>query len=210
MNCYHECKYNYYFDINDNYKYTCTKTNGCPKDYRYLFENTKQCSKSCNDKNQYIFRNTCFKKQPNESKNCTQNRRFYYCNAFCPIERPFEMTETQYCVSSCTIMERYNKLCITNYDDDKNNEVQDMVLSDFKDDIVDTFDYRFIIENSSIIHEEKKNIFEITSTNFTYQDRRTTFIDLDACESILKKYYKIDINETLYIFKVDAFVEGKA
>ena len=118
------------------------------------------------------------------------------------------MAKTQYCVSNCTIMERYNKLCFTNYEGNRSSEVQDMVLNDFKDDIVDTFDYTFII-NESLIHEEINNIYEITSTNITYQDRRTTFLNLSECEPALKSYYGIDINKTLYIFKVDAYVEGK-
>ena len=76
-----------------------------------------------------------------------------------------------------------------------------MVLSDFKDDIIDTFDYTYIInENHSIIHEEKNNIYEITSTNCTNQDPRTTTIDLRECETTLKNYYRIDIDEPLYIF----------
>ena len=83
-----------------------------------------------------------------------------------------------------------------------------MVLNDFKEDIVDTFDYTFII-NESLIHEEINNIYEITSTNITYQDRRTTFLNLSECEPALKSYYGIDINKTLYIFKVDSYIEGK-
>ena len=107
-------------------------------------------------------------------------------------------------------MERYNKLCFTNYEGNRSREVQDMVLSDFKDDIVDTFDYTFII-NESLIHKEKNNIYEITSTNITYHDRRenVTFINISECEPVLKSYYGINISETLYIFKVDAYVEGK-
>ena len=207
-NCYPECRYNYYFNKSDDYNYTCAETQDCPQEYPYLIENTKECIESCNDKNQYLFRKTCFKDYPEESKNCTLEGNYYNCSALCPFERPFEMTKTQYCVSNCTIMERYNKLCFTNYEGNRNREVQDMVLNDFKDDIVDTFDYTFII-NESLIHEEKNNIYEITSTNITYQDRRTTFLDLRGCKDTLKTYYEIDINKTLYIFKVDAYVEGK-
>jgi hypothetical protein len=153
MSCYPECKYNYYFDKHDDYK--CITTPGCPTNYSFLLENTKQCIEEC-EKNSSIFRQTCFKKYPNESKNCTKVGDFHYCDAKCPFERPFEIADSQFCVSNCTIMERYNKLCFTNYDGDRNKEVQDMVLSDFKVDIGNAFDFTNITENHSIIHEEKK------------------------------------------------------
>ena len=52
-------------------------------------------------------------------------------------------------------------------------------------------------------------IYEITLSNVTNHDPRTTTIDLDECETELKKYYSINKNERLYIFKVDASVKGK-
>ena len=209
MNCYPECKYNYYFNETEDYNYTCTKTPNCPQSYPFLIENTKQCIETCQNFSKiWQFRHTCFEQCPNDSKNYT-NSSGSYCNASCPFEKPFEMVETQYCLSNCTIMDRYNKLCFTNYDGNRNSEVQDMVLSDFKADIIDTFDYTIINESHNIIHEEKNVIYEITSTNCTFQDLRTTTIDLGECEYILKDYYGFDANKPLYIFKIDAFVEGK-
>ena len=209
FNCYPKCKFNYFFD--ENHNYICTNTSDCPSLYPYLLENTTECIKECNDENKWLFRHTCFEQCPfNESKNYTNGTGFY-CNASCPFDRPFEMTETQYCVSSCTIMERYYKKCFTNFDGNKeeNSQVQDMVLNDYKDDIIDTFNYTFISETQNIIQIEKNVIYEITSTNCTIKDQRITTIDLGDCEDILKDYYGIDKNESLYIFKIDAFVEGK-
>jgi len=208
MNCFPECKYYFYFD--NDYNYFCTNTSECPQPYPYLIDNTKQCNQTCNDKHKYQFRRTCFEQCPIDSKNFT-NETGFYCNVSCPFERPFEMVKKELCVSSCTIMERINRECITNYDGDRNKEVQDMILSDFQVDIVDTFDYKNITENHSVIYEEKNIIYEITSTNCTYMNPKTTTIDLGKCEDILKKFYpKIVYNESLYIFKFDAFVEGKA
>ena len=211
INCYPECKYNYYFNKSDHYNYTCTETSDCPQSYPFLLENAKQCIESCdNITNIWQFRRTCFEQCPYDSYNYT-NETGFYCNASCLSDSPFEMTKTQYCVSSCTIMERYDKLCFTNYDGVNNSKVQDMVLKDFKDDIIDTFDYSSIInENHSLIHKEKSIIYEITSTNNTQNVPTTTIIDLGECEYILKDYYGINRNESLYIFKFDAFVEGKA
>ena len=50
---------------------------------------------------------------------------------------PFEMVQQQICVSSCTIMERYLQLCITNYFGERNNEVQKKILENIKEDILD-------------------------------------------------------------------------
>ena len=207
INCYPECKYYYYFDIEHNY--TCTNTSECPQSFPFLISNTKQCIETCkNHKNKYQFRHICFEQCPIDSKNYT-NETGSYCNVSCPFERPFEMVRKELCVSSCTIMDRYNKECITYYEGERINEVQDMILSDFKDDIVDTFDYKNINENHSVIYEEKNIIYEITSTNCSYQHPRITSIDLGECESKLKEYYGIYDNKPLYIFKIDALVEGK-
>ena len=105
-------------------------------------------------------------------------------------------------------MERYNKLCFTNYDGKRNSEVQDMILNDFKDNIIDTFNYSFITEDQNVIYEEKNVVYEITSTKCK-NHYKTTTIDLGECEFYLKNYYGINFNESLYIFKVDAFVDGK-
>jgi hypothetical protein len=155
MSCFPECKYYYYF--NQTNDYICTKNSYCPPSYPFLLENTKRCIQSCNEKNKYHFRHTCFEQCPYDSFNYTNGIDFY-CNASCPLEKPFEMTETQYCVSSCTIMERHEKLCFTNYDGNRSSEVQDMVLNDFREDFTNTFDYTIISETHNLIHEEKNVI----------------------------------------------------
>ena len=72
------------------------------------------------------------------------------------FEEPFEMIEEQTCVSNCTIMERKEGKCITNYYGPRSNaEVQDKVLSNIMDDIIDTFNYTYIDEYNSIVLEEK-------------------------------------------------------
>ena len=150
--CFPECKYNYYF--NESGDYICTKNLSCPLEYPFLLENTTKCIKSCNDTYKYQFRHTCFEQCPYDSYNYTNGDEFF-CNASCPFDKPFEMVKTQHCVSSCTIMERYEKLCITNCDDDRKSEIQNKVLEDFQNDIIDTFDYHIINESHNIIHEEK-------------------------------------------------------
>jgi hypothetical protein len=119
------------------------------------------------------------------------------------------MVAGQICVSTCTIMERYYKLCVTNYEGNLTNEVQDMVLSDIKSDIDDTFNYTFINTERNVIIDENNIIYEITSTQCENRNPKATIINLGDCEAALKIYYGIEENEPLYILKVDAFVEGK-
>jgi len=103
-------------------------------------------------------------------------------------------------------MERYLKLCLTNYDGDRVNELQDIVMLDIKNDIIDTFEYNFIINNGSVIYEEKNIKYEIT---YISNDKKNEKINLGACETRLKEYYKIESEEPLYILKIDAFLEDK-
>ena len=206
-NCYPPCEFNYYFD--EDYNYKCFNESGCPPELKYMVDGKNACINSCKGtKYSYEFRKKCYEKCPIESvpfSNLTGN----YCKSDCPFEKPFEMVELQICVSKCTIMERYNKLCVTNYKKNGSSEIQDMVIEDIQDDIVDTFNYSIITNKLNIILEEKDFFYEITSTNTTTSDPRISRIDLGECEIVLKDYYEIDKEEPLYILKVDAYIEGK-
>ena len=59
--------------------------------------------------------------------------------------------------------------------------------------------------------KKKIIIYEITSTQCEYHSKEpeTTIINLGECETLLKSYYDLDENDTLYILKIDAHVEGK-
>ena len=94
-------------------------------------------------------------------------------------------------------------------DGERYNEVQDMILSDFEDDIIDTFEYSYITTNRSLILEEVNLIYEITSTNCSYIHPNLGRINLVECEPKLKNVYGFEQEDPLYILKLDAFVEGK-
>ena len=208
LNCYPNCEYNYY--INEDNNYTCFNSSDCPPYANLLIANSKQCVKSCNN-TKYIYQlnNICYSKCPKDTKTI-YNISGYFCILSCPFERPFEKVKEQICVSNCTIMERYYKLCITNYNDkNRINEIQDIILSDIKDDIIDTFDYNFIINDTIVLFEENNIYYQILNTYSTYTNSKITKINLGQCESLLKKYYDINDKDPLYILKIDAFIEGK-
>jgi hypothetical protein len=184
MNCYQNCIYNYIFDDNDNY--VCLDEPGCPKKAKLFVVDSKRCVKSCKKiKNKYQFQGKCFFACPPESRPFF-NETGEFCVADCPIEKPFEMVETQTCVESCKIMDRYNKLCITNYHGNRSNEIHDMIMTSVLDDIIDTFDYHFIKQNKSLILDEDPFIYEITSTNCSYVNPDLGRVRLKDCEKILK------------------------
>ena len=209
INCYPNCTYNYYFDNESNY--ICLNDPGCSNDYKFLIDESRECIKSCQEAKEfkYAFRNKCLKICPEDtlpSSNITGN----FCYASCDnIERPFLMVETETCVSKCNIMDRYKELCITNYHGDREEEIKDMILSDIREDITDTFNYSFITSDQSVIIHEKNISYEITSTKTLTNDQKISRIDLGECEDVLKKYYGINSEVPLYIFKVDVYVEGK-
>ena len=208
-NCYPECLFNFYFD--DEYNYICLDKPGCPSFAPLLIENSKQCVNSCKNtrKNKYEFRQKCFSSCPIYSEPDLDNSGKLICRVVCPFHLPFEKVKEEICVSSCTIMERYDKLCITNYTKDRFDEIQDMVIADIRSDITDTFNYKFITPERSVIHEEGNINYEITYTNNNSTDPKMAIINLGECETLLKEYYGIEEKEPLYILKIDAFVEGK-
>ena len=208
FNCYPNCSYYYYFD--ENKKYHCTTDPVCPEEYRKLIYNDRRCIKSCleHKTNKYEYQNICYEKCPPD-RSYNMNDTDYFCKITCPFERPFEMVKLQICVSNCTIMERKDKLCVTNYRGNRSNdEVQDKVLANLQEDIIDTFDYHYVNENVSIILEEIGNTYEILTTNKKEDESKTSDIIFGKCETTLKNFYSIDPNEPLYILKLDAYREG--
>ena len=206
MNCYPNCTFNFY--INDTYDQICLTKTGCTDVAPLYYDKTKLCDKKCNKKHKNLFRSSCFEFCPLESAQFS-NATGHYCKSVCPFERPFELVKEQICVDSCTIMERYYKLCVTNYEGEKAPIVQNMLMLDVKSDIIDSFNANFITKYSNVVFDDKNIIYEITSTKCEYHDPRTTIIDLKECEPMLKEYYGIRENEPLYILKIDADVAGK-
>ena len=203
-NCYPNCTYYYYFNEQDNY--TCVEKSKCPEDYQYLTEEKRQCVKSCNETEYpYEFRKKCYKECPKDESKFDPNSNI--CRPNCPFERPFEIVKTKICVHHCTIMQRFYKICITNYSGNKTKEVQDIILSDIQNDIVDTFDFLYINEERSVILEEEDVIYEITSTQTKSNNSEISRINLGECEESLKEFYNINETMPLYILKIDAEIE---
>ena len=207
-NCYTNCPYYFYLESQNIF---CTEKEECPSHYKYLVPPLRQCLKSCNESAGYykIFRGNCYKQcPPGESKEREDNKNL--CKVICPYDKPFEMVEKQICVSSCTIMERKNKLCVTDYEVNRSvSDLQNLVQTNIKDDLIDQFNFSVVTNNESVVIEEVNSIYEIVSTKNTNKNPKTSSIELGNCESILKEYYHIPEEESLIIYKIDTKVEGK-
>ena len=83
-NCYEKCKYNYYFDKDNNYH--CTVNSSCPKDYPKLMEDKLECI--ANDINNVIQDLAKFEK--NATKEISKEEEIeYYDNIMETIENIF-------------------------------------------------------------------------------------------------------------------------
>ena len=210
-NCYEECDYYYYFDQLNNYN--CTNAKQCPPDYKFLIVELGQCVSTCsNNQLGYVMRlrKECYKECPvgiSKKSEIIEN----LCEVICPYDAPFELVEEETCVSSCSIMERSEKKCITNNMENRTNlQIQEIIYDDIISDLTSKFNYSIITDNYSVIIEENSTVYEIISTRNQNKNNLTSNIDFGRCESLLKEYYDdISENDPLYIFKMDAYLEGK-
>ena len=208
FNCYDECRFYYFFDDNGNYN--CTNEKRCHYyPYIYLIDREKQCVKNCNQTNNktYLFQQKCWNQCPEGSRPSENDTKS--CEVVCPYEKPFELVEFQICVSNCSINDRRQKLCITNYIGNKTDQIQDKIQNNIFDEIIQSFNYSLISDNESFFIVENGITYEIISTKNKNSNSQTSSISLGKCEDDLKDYYEIKKDDGLYIFKMDADIEGK-
>ena len=208
VNCYPSCEHHYYF-LN-TYDYTCTDTEECPPQFGYIRDSLGECVKRCENDYKYELKKKCYEICPTDSigyKNETDDK--YYCKLSCPFERPFMLVKEFICVDSCTIKQRVDGLCKTNYEGNRTNtELQDVIVSDLEIDMVsDNFNYSMISEAGTIILQETDTLYEITTTDFKSDNSITSSLNLAECENSLRSHYQIE--GELYILKYDVRVPGK-
>ena len=216
INCYDKCEFYFYFNNSAN-KYYCTETKECPNEYNKLLINNNECIEDCKMDNtyKYEFQKQCYSKCPENTE--TSEIQEYYCKVKCPKEFPFEIVKTQQCVSNCSITDRQKKLCISNYiskEEDKEENptlVQDAIINDIRGDLTSNFNTSDIDKGEDIVIEEKGTKLTITTTDNqknSEKDKNSTTINLGECETKLKEHYKIPLDKSLYILKLDVTQEG--
>ena len=192
-NCYINCTYYYFFD--SEYNYYCTLNSSCPKDYSKLIEDKMECVKDDDINN---FQSTEI------------------------------MKEEEYLLSSELIIPKQNNSKII----DIKNMIDDIIINNYGnqtevknetklyDTILDAIENAFTSENydttnidsgeDQIIEQDKIKITLTSTQNLKNNINRNnmTIIDLEECETILRTFYNISENETLYMKKIDVIQEG--
>ena len=197
------CDYYFYYNTFDNNYKHCTFENSCPEGLNKIIEDKKQCISDCSLDNiyRYEFKNLCYKKCPeNTVKSKTKN---FYCEVKCNKENPYEIIETQKCVSIYFKTEIEKGICKLNYDlKNLNNNFYDTFLKNIEnfytsknyntsnldtgnDDIIEMTKIKVILTTTE---NQKQNI---------YNDM--TNINLGECENSLRQSNNLSDNCILYI-----------
>ena len=210
-NCYPNCSYYFYFNKSKNNEFTCTTSFECPVNYSLFVPEIKQCVQHCKDSvnYKYEYKHKCYTKCPEDTEEDKNEK--YTCFLSCPFERPFRLVSQDKCVSTCTINDRRDLECVTNYFGNRTNlEIQDLILADIEDHLTsNTFNYTNINDEVYIINETK-TFYELTSTEIKGPRRPgISYVNIMECEPALRDFYKITDNGPLYIFKYDIYIEGK-
>ena len=200
-NCYQICSFNYYYDEIQN-KFICKENSICDKPYDKLIYGTNECIQSCSKTKDYqyefVLGKVCLAKCPEYFY--TSTNKPFVCIPQCSIFKPFLLVEKLKCVLPCTIKERQDKLCITDYHYSKENNylIFDEVVSQTRNELLNNYDPSVV--DRGIINEDG-DIITITRTQ--KEDKGDNGIYLGDCEKRLKEIYNIPQAESLYVLRVD-------
>ena len=193
-NCYINCNSYYYFD--DDGQYTCSSFNSCPTQYSKLIESQNKCIDDCknDDKLKYEYNNKCIEECPEGLKIIVEEKK---------------------CVESCNENQlEIDNLCYNEFSN-KNNNIQNIHISNISN--VDSILNSAILpkyspaEGNTLTFETDESVTQVTSSktelellkNLSNIDLNITIIDLGDCESILRKAYNINENDSLIFVKTE-------
>ena len=191
-------------------------SSNCSSCYENKYLKNGKCVDDCkNDSDyQYEFNHTCYHECPYNISVKSKTKEFY-CEVKCSKENPFEIIETQTCVSSCSITQRESGMCKINYiseDENINKEVEEKAIENVKEELTNGFNTSNIDSGKNVVIGQKHSTIAITSTENQKKEKtsnsNSTTIDLWDCEAKIKDEYGIPKNKSLYILKIDVKQEG--
>ena len=150
--------------------------------------------------------------------------KYYYCEVICSNEYPFEIITEQICVNNCSInllkvkkcIIKYEKEINEEYEEEKDNsnenkdkkEAEDVILENFENNIKE-YDTSDIDKGTDDIFENNQMTITLTtSDNQKNNNDNVTIINLGECEDKLRKFYKLNEEDKIYIKKIDLKQEG--
>ena len=213
INCYNESE-GYYLD-------------------NYLFKKCYKTCKTCNAEGNHTFHNCIrclddfsFVIKKNENMNCYKNCSYYYyfdnennfhCtkNLSCPKEYPKLIENRLECIEYVDLQNLMKG--ILNKEINKTEKSREEEI-EYYDNILTSIESGFTSENydtsnidngkDEVIKTEKLIITFTTSQNQKNNiNNNMTTIDLGECELLLRNFYNISNNETLYMKKIDVIQE---
>ena len=216
INCYNEIPQGYYLDKNDLI-------------YRKCYHSCETCYIKGNNEFHYCLK--CKEQfnleiHINEYINCYENCKYYYyfdnnnnyhCtqNLSCPKEYPILIEDKNECqIADVKNMENFIETLFKN-DEGMGNEEE---INNYNK-ILDNLESLFTSSNFNLTNIDKgedqflkTDKILITFTNLENQknniESNMSTIDLGECEDLLRKYYNLTNNETIYMKKLDISQDG--
>jgi hypothetical protein len=180
--------------------------------YKVTYD-TRICLNECSSDEdfKYEYKSFCYQECPKRTSSSLLNK--YLCQpdeSDCIEEYPFLTMQDYYCVDDCNSEDFFNDICtINNINNKSQTTLITNIINGIEDGSLDELLIRNISENKDIIKNASNNFYQITSffnqRNLIYED--ISSIDFGECESIIKAKYDILANETLFIFKMDRYIE---
>ena len=134
---------------------------------------------------------------------------------YCPKEFPYLNSETNECVQNCSVSDLFDKKCII---DNRDLEMQQNIFNRISRAIIsrnlDALLNNAIKNGVDLLINEEDIKYVITTTKnqkkveYNHDNNNISIIDLSDCENILKKYYNLNENDSLIIFKMDIYQKG--
>ena len=190
INCYKNCSYYYYFDNENNFH--CTDNSSCPAEYSFLVEERNECIRV--DIKKYTTGEIILTEHISTTTIKTDN--------------------LAHDLTTIIRLQKYDKTIIE--DILKIDNITEKEKVKYLDDIINTIETSFISDNfdksninNGIDDIIKTENFTITFTSTKNQKEQLkdniTAISLGECEIMLRKFYNLSANETIYIKKLDIY-----
>ena len=219
-NCYEKCDNYYYFDENNIFH--CTET--CPEKYNKLIEEQNRCISNCENDNiyKYEYDNKCYISSPNGTfVNQSTNDNIIVedsdnaNNTICCLNDNQNLIREKIESIINEIKSIYaNKLNNNTEEKSDKNQIAEYYkkIADNIENIFmsDKYDKSHLVKGYDEIFKIDKMIVALTTQNNQRNNlyNNMSSIDLGKCEKLLKNYYNISYNDTLYMIKIDFIQDG--
>ena len=223
--CFDKKPEGYYLSNNKTYVKCYDTCKSCDEGGNYFFNNCIECKTNYIDSDGSIY-NFLYESNLNGFKNCSilcpyyffekENKFICTSSSSCPKEYPLLLENQKKCIENN--LQKVVKDTLLNNERNKTEKSKKEEI-EFYDNVLNIIEETFISGNyntsnidngeDEIIRTEKLIITYTTTENQKNNlNNNMTLIDLGECETSLRNYYNISINESIYMKKIDTYQEG--